>query len=151
VPGPLLRSTPTMESQQERPPSYDIAPLVLPSPPKNDLTPLPAQSNINLPDLRSLGLPPSQSPHYYRQPQEWTTGPQSAFANSFPSVPTTLPRASAERSLGSPVATESVVSIDERGTKTPSVVSMDDPETRMAAEALSGLRNLGEYNYSPLT
>jgi hypothetical protein len=134
-----------MELQQERPPSYD--PLTLPSPPNNDLTTTPTPSNINLPDLRSLGLPLSQSSHLYRSSQDWKNGSQnaSAFANSFPAVPTNPPRASAEPSLGSPVATESVMSIEERGNKTPSVVSMDDPETRMAAEALSGLRNLGEF------
>jgi hypothetical protein len=48
-----------------------------------------------------------------------------------------------EPALASPLATDSTMSMD--GNKTPSVVSMDDPETRMAAEALSGLRNLGTF------
>jgi hypothetical protein len=140
----------TMELQQEHPPSYDTAPLILPSPPNNELSP-PPPSSINLPDLRSLGLPPAQPSHHYRPPHEWATGAQNAFANSFPAVPTTLPRASVEPSLGSPVATESIMSTEERGTKTPSVMSMDDPETRMAAEALSGLRNLGTSSVSAIS
>jgi hypothetical protein len=134
-----------MELQRERPPAYDTAPLTLPDAPTNDLSSPPlAPSEIKLPELRSLNLPPSQPSHTYTtsgdyRTQQWQNGSLSSAV--FPSVPTTLPRASIEPALGSPLATESTMSMD--GNKTPSVVSMDDPETRMAAEALSGLRNLG--------
>jgi hypothetical protein len=53
-----------------------------------------------------------------------------------------------EQSLGSPMATESVLSSDERTMRAPSVMSMDDPDTRMAVEALSGLKN-PEFMRSP--
>ncbi|KAF2437183.1 Opi1-domain-containing protein [Tothia fuscella] len=133
-----------MELQRETPPAYDTAPLTLPDAPKTELSPPPAPSEIKLPDLQSLGLPPSHSSHSYkvsedlRHHHQWQNGTLSNAV--FPSVPTALPRASVESTLGSPLATESIMSMDRD--KTPGVVSMDDPETRMAAEALSGLRNL---------
>jgi hypothetical protein len=35
---------------------------------------------------------------------------------------------------------------DSARIRAPSIVSLDDPETREAAETLSGLRNMGEYH-----
>jgi hypothetical protein len=142
-----------MDLQRERPPSYaHDDTLNLPSVPTHELPPPPTHSSaLNLPALQSLGLPESQSPFSHSQVQpsaekrgaKWQNGPLPISA--FPSVPAGALRASVEMPLFSPT-TE--VGSDEHGNRAQSVMSMDDAETRMAAEALSGLRNPGMSYHS---
>lgn len=130
-----------MELQRDHPPAYthSSADLKLPSVPSHDVPVGQTSHHISLPDLRSLGLPESRN-----STESWSHYRQNGQLNpsAFPSVPTAPPRGAVEQSLGSPMATESVLSSsDDRGMRAPSVMSMDDPDTRMAVEALSGLKN----------
>lgn len=50
-----------------------------------------------------------------------------------------------ESAVISPTDTASVMSMDERGHRSTSVVSLEDPDVRLAAEALSGLGNSGMH------
>lgn len=137
-----------MDLQRERPPSYaHDETLNLPSVPTHDLPPPPTNSSaLHLPALQSLGLPESQSTFSHPQPQslaeirgaKWHNG--TLPVSAFPSVPSGALRASVEQPLLSP-STE--VGSEEHGNRAQSVMSMDDPDTRAAAEALSGLRNPG--------
>jgi hypothetical protein len=135
-----------MELQQERPPSYPHDDtLNLPSVPTHELAPPATHSSaLHLPALQSLGLPESQPTFTQFQPSaekrgaKWQNG--SLPVSAFPSTPSGALRASVETPLYSPT-TEA--GSDEHGNRAQSVVSMDDAETRMAAEALSGLRNPG--------
>lgn len=43
--------------------------------------------------------------------------------------------------MASPLGTASAMSAEDRAVRSTSVVSMDDPDVRIAAEALSGLGN----------
>ncbi|QDS69101.1 hypothetical protein FKW77_010212 [Venturia effusa] len=144
-----------MDLQRERPPSYaSDERLNLPSVPTHGLPSPPTNSSaLHLPALQSLGLPNSQPTFSHPQSQpsaescgeKWQHGTLSVSA--FPSVPSGALRASVELPLASPT-TE--VGSDEHGNRAQSVMSMDDPDTRAAAEALSGLRN-PEYIRSPST
>lgn len=143
-----------MAVQQERPPAYshDLNSLELPSVPRDELLVNHAAAAISLPNFRSLGLPEAT---HGRNPtaaerarndslaqsaadlQQWQAANSLQF--SFPRVPSTAPRSSAD--VASPK--ESIMSDEEHTQRPPSVVSMDDPDVRMAAEALSGLGNPG--------
>lgn len=137
-----------MDLQNERPPSYaHDATLILPSVPTHELLPPPTNASaLHLPALQSLGLPESQSAFSHPQSHssaeirgaKWQNG--TLPVSAFPSVPSGALRASVELPLASPI-TE--VGSDEHGNRAQSVMSMDDPDTRAAAEALSGLRNPG--------
>lgn len=142
-----------MDLQRERPPSYaHDETLNLPSVPTHELLPPPTSSSaLQLPALQSLGLPESHSTLSHTQSHfstedrgaKWHHG--TLPVSAFPSVPSGALRASVELPLASPT-TE--VGSDEHGDRAQSVMSMDDPDTRAAAEALSGLRNPGTCHQS---
>ncbi|KAF2113526.1 transcription factor Opi1-domain-containing protein [Lophiotrema nucula] len=131
-----------MDMQQERPPAYmqhEPESLDLPSVP----THAPDQtSNDRLPGIRSLDLPETSvhgSAHGERRSMElsprsvqgqWSGGLPPLSSATFPRVPEGAPRTSMEMDVGSPMDTASVAS-----------VNVDDPDVRLAAEALSGLGN----------
>lgn len=133
-----------MEQQQqhhhhhERPPAYshtDPDTIVLPPAPQHD-----PQAPIQLPDIKSLNLPEANRflANGAQHTSQWQLPPaHSVFSPSR----SDFPRPSVE--VASPVDTASVVSYDGNAVRAGSVMSMDDPETRMAAEALSALGNLG--------
>ncbi|KAF2663647.1 Opi1-domain-containing protein [Microthyrium microscopicum] len=128
--------------QQEQPPSYmetDVQSLVLPSVPTQELPSRTTQNPpISLPDLKSLGLPITNTTStQLKTAQSWTiTPPQSAFSYSTtPFAPASLPPPP------SPMEVDGIMS-DNRKFRAPSIMSLDDPETREAAETLSGLRNM---------
>lgn len=50
-----------------------------------------------------------------------------------------------EPAMTSPSEVGSAMSMEERGMRSTSVVSIDDPDVRIAAEALSGLGKLGRW------
>lgn len=137
-----------MEVQRERPPAYGQEPdtLNLPSVPTHDLSPPTTHAALHLPELRSLGLPDlhlnqSQSQtSAEKRSAKWQKGLLPVTA--FPSVPSGALRQSVEMPLYSPKS-DIGMSLDEHVNRAQSVMSMDDAETRAAAEALSGLRNPG--------
>jgi hypothetical protein len=157
---PLLCAAMEMEQEQERPPPpayahHEPKSLQLPSVPTHAL---PLSSNApnsnRLPGIKSLDLPHATvsartqavepSPHSALDARQWGKLPPISHS-TFPRVPEGPYRNSNEvLDVSSPVDTASVVSGGEghsrRGT---SVVSVDDPDVRAAAEALSGLGNPG--------
>ncbi|KAF1969755.1 Opi1-domain-containing protein [Bimuria novae-zelandiae CBS 107.79] len=123
-----------MEQEQERaqPPAYtqhDPSSLNLPSVPTH-----------TLPNLRSLDLPDTQPS---RASVELSPKSNSTQWGALPPLSSaTFPRAP-EGDVSSPMALDfdraSVISGEDR--RDMSVVSMEDPDVRLAAEALSGLGN----------
>jgi hypothetical protein len=147
--------------QQERapPPAYtqhEPESLHLPSVPTHSLPSAP--SNDRLPGIRSLDLPDASahtrthsqrasielSPKSHADPLQWGSLPPLNGA-PYPRVPEGIPRSSAEMEIGSPMDTASIASASEdyARRREMSVISMDDPDVRLAAEALSGLGSLG--------
>jgi hypothetical protein len=59
----------------------------------------------------------------------------------FPRAPDAMPR----EDMGSPMDTTSIRSTQDDACRRDTSVSMDDPDVRLAAEALSGLGNPGMY------
>ena len=140
-----------MELQRATPPSYvshNPADLNLPSVPQTAISQPHVQGEITLPDLRTVLSPEFQ--------QESLQSDRSATLGS-PSSVRSLPRIdpghtygnearqSVESAMFSPSEVGSAMSIEERGVRSTSVVSMDDPDVRIAAEALSGLGNPGTW------
>ncbi|KAL1302906.1 hypothetical protein AAFC00_003231 [Neodothiora populina] len=149
-----------MELHRERPPSYQSHnpdDLVLPSVPRSDLSrATSASSDITLPDLRSvLGDLPAKTVHpnvlYSAAAAKKASGHYETSLNSTPrhsthqdvSSPSGLARSSID-SLVSPSDTASIMSAEEHSQRSTSV-SLEDPDVRLAAEALSGLGKSG-YN-----
>ncbi|KAF2448648.1 Opi1-domain-containing protein [Karstenula rhodostoma CBS 690.94] len=117
-----------MEQERAQPPAYtqhDPSSLDLPSVPTH-----------SLPSLRSLDLPDAQPSHpSVELSPKTSSAPWGALPRmAFPRVP--------EGDVGSPMDMDraSVTSGDDRR-RDMSVVSMEDPDVRLAAEALSGLGN----------
>ncbi|KAL0259011.1 transcriptional regulator opi1 [Diplodia seriata] len=149
-----------MEVQEERPPPYthnDPETLHLPSVPTQDPPRVvlpgtsPATNGVHLPDLRSLGLPIAthsrNSPNqldgngfakHATDVQQWQSSGMLQAA-SLPRAPVTAPRTAAEMDVGSPMDTESIVSMDEQVSS-----SSQKPRNQkelLAAEAIVGLGN----------
>lgn len=138
-----------MEQQQQlqaRPPafvSHNPAELKLPSVPKTDINHAHAVAELSLPDLKTVLSPgfqatslPSdsrsstirhESPGSVRSLPRMDPGPQFEYRGG-------------EAAVGSPSEIGSAMSVDESAVRSPSV-SIDDPDVRIAAEALSGLGN----------
>lgn len=137
---PLQRAPPPAYTQHE-PES-----LHLPSVPTHIPTHNHHPDNARLPGIKSLHLPETKPRHTPHTSIEYS--PRTNFEAShwgvlpapngttFPSVPESLPR----EDVGSPMDTSSI-----RETS----VSMDDPDVRLAAEALSGLGNPGMWGVVP--
>ncbi|KAF2721147.1 Opi1-domain-containing protein [Polychaeton citri CBS 116435] len=144
--------------QKERPPSYYVSTnphhLQLPSVPKGDVGFQIHQTEITLPDLRTVlspdfnqtsplqhGLPaPIGSPLSTRSlprldAAAYQNGAFGAAYNGF------------DTAIKSPSDTGSAMSLDESNARSSSV-SIDDPDVRIAAEALSGLGN-PDFIHSP--
>lgn len=109
-----------------------------------------ASSDITLPDLKTV-----LSPDFERR----RCSPQSSARPGSPTSVRSLPRidpgyhSMQERgtdvTMASPLESGSVMSVDDQGLRSTSVVSMEDPDVRIAAEALSGLGNPGEHGIPP--
>ena len=140
-----------MELQRSSPPAYiahNPADLNLPSVPQTAISQPHVQAEITLPDLRTV-----LSPDFH---QTSLLSDSLAAHRGSPSSVRSLPRidpghafsngtrTSLESNVASPSETGSAMSIDERGGRSTSVLSMDDPDVRIAAEALSGLGNPGK-------
>jgi hypothetical protein len=127
-----------MESQRQAPGyayDQDADNLKLPSVPTTDLHMNHAPADITLPDLKSvLADLPSKTVH----PNVLLNA--AAARDVDPQV--NMPRTSIESDAASNM------SIDD-ATQRSTSVSMDDPDVRLAAEALSGLGNPGVYIQCP--
>ncbi|KAF1981400.1 Opi1-domain-containing protein, partial [Aulographum hederae CBS 113979] len=144
-----------MSLQQEHPPAYSHDPdtLQLPSVPRQDVFRRSQSPAVNLPDLKSLGLPPSHSPQTHtlsldNAPLRWNSwrspeaqhwqGSAGIHSTAFPNVPATALRSPSD--ITSP-RSDGVFSNEDITPRAPSALSIDDPDVRIAAEALSGLGN----------
>lgn len=142
-----------MQEEQQRPPppayiQHEPESLHLPSVPTHAPNRL-SNGSGRLPGIKALDLPDATARHIPRNSME--TSPRSATDGSqwgslpalhsatFPKVPDGL-----LADIGSPMDTASVLSAqDEAARRRETSVSMDDPDVRLAAEALSGLGNPG--------
>ncbi|KAF2626634.1 clock-controlled protein-like protein 8 [Macroventuria anomochaeta] len=138
-----------MQEEQQRPPppayiQHEPESFQLPSVPTHAPN---RQGNGRLPGIKALDLPDATARHTPRNSSElsprWQTdGAQwgalpALHSATFPKVPDGHPV-----DIGSPMDTASVLSAqDEAARRRETSVSMDDPEVRLAAEALSGLGN----------
>lgn len=140
--------------QQERPPppayaQHEPESFHLPSVPTHTPhTHSPHSNNGRLPGIKSLDLPDAthrrHSPHSSIEVSPKSQWGQLPSINSatFPKVPDSIP-ARAPEDIGSPMDTSSVLSAQDDKARRETSVSMDDPDVRLAAEALSGLGNPG--------
>lgn len=149
-----------MSLQQERqpPPAYEYTQhepesLNLPAVP----THAPAQSNGHLPGIRSLNLPEAgSSPRSHNSYAEVSPKTRIDSSSQWGTLPApnglsyaraleAIPRTSADVEMGSPMDTTSVISTqdDIARRRETSIASIEDPDVRIAAEALSGLGNPG--------
>lgn len=137
-----------MELSQERPPSDVVrspnTTTTWPSVPQHTPEKTPAQADITLPGLKTV-----LSPEFERRPSTQGSPLVHGSPNSTRSLPRIDPgyanitdtRRVGDATMASPLGTASAVSFEDRGVRSTSVVSMDDPDVRIAAEALSGLGN----------
>lgn len=140
------------EQQRLPPPAYaqhEPESFHLPSVPTH--IPHHVDDNGRLPGIKSLDLPATKARHTPRNSVEhaprlqfdgsqWGMLP-SLNSAAFPRVPESL--RSGPEDIGSPMDTASVRSTQDDASRRETSVSMDDPDVRLAAEALSGLGNPG--------
>lgn len=132
-----------MEAQQNRPPSaVTRSPETVdwPAVPRHEIRP--QQQDVTLPDLKTVLSAEFEHMSTPRHP----SSPQSV--RSLPRIDPghcSLSERGADVNMASPIETASVISLEERNGRATSVVSMEDPDVRLAAEALSGLGNPGEF------
>ncbi|KAF2125513.1 Opi1-domain-containing protein, partial [Dothidotthia symphoricarpi CBS 119687] len=130
----LQRPPPPAYAQLEHHHEHDPESLHLPSVPTHAPN---APANVqSLPGIRSLDLTPRHTPR-----NSIELSPRSQFDGQWGHLPP-LSRALRDGDVGSPMDTASVLSAQDEGRKRDTSVSMDDPDVRLAAEALSGLGNL---------
>ncbi|KAJ4347743.1 transcriptional regulator opi1 [Ascochyta clinopodiicola] len=136
------------EQQRPAPPAYiqhEPESFHLPSVPTHAPN---RRSNGRLPGIKALDLPEATaarhsprsslelSPRPHTDGAQWAALP-ALHSATFPKVPDAFPA-----DVGSPMDTASVLSAqDEAARRRETSVSMDDPDVRLAAEALSGLGN----------
>lgn len=140
-----------MERYQERPPTYvshSPEAITLPPVPQHDFTHPHAQPDLKLPDLKTvLSSPDFRSPN--RRISNSQSSPIATSVRSLPPIDAFNAQHAArgpsvESAVMSPNKSRSVIGAEDSGTlRSTTTVSMDDPDVRMAAEALSGLGNPG--------
>lgn len=150
-----------MELQRATPPpafiSHNPADLNFPSVPCTDVTHAHANAEITLPDLRTVLSRDFEETSYNAFPDHRVSHLGPASPTSVRSLPRIDPgpgyvngvRKSMESAIASPSEGGSVMSVDEYCARSTSV-SMDDPDVRIAAEALSGLGNPGRRHSGTL-
>lgn len=143
-----------MELSQERLPSEVVrspdTTTIWPAVPQHTPEKTPSQGDITLPDLKTV-----LSPEFERRPSSQDSALALGSPKSIRSLPRIDPgyanitdtRRAGDTAMVSPLGTTSAMSGEDRAVRSTSVVSMDDPDVRIAAEALSGLGNpAGELN-----
>jgi hypothetical protein len=135
---------------QERPPSYsqshDPQSLYLPSVPKTEVPQTHHERTLpplSPPAVEKVHRPAEVVDHSY-QPTHWpSSNPLSAYYQ--PSALESSPTSRSTAGVGSPSTMDiDGANSDSRSRRAGSVLSMDDPDVRLAAEALGDLR-AGEY------
>jgi hypothetical protein len=152
-----------MQQQEHLPPAYEYLQhetqsLNLPAVPTH--APSSAPNKDRLPGIRSLALPDASPRNQHarlsmelspRSQAQWGVLPLPNGATLPRAHDTGVPRHSNDvMDVGSPMDTGSVASVtspreDSGSRRETSVLSVDDPDVRLAAEALSGLGNPGTY------
>lgn len=140
-----------MELYKERPPEYvshNPDAITLPSVPQHDFGQPVIHADVTLPDLKTV----LSSPAFQRAspPSNFVLhgSPAATSVRSLPPIdaingPHGSTGKSAESAVLSPSEEGSTIGAEEPGIRSTSAVSMDDPDVRIAAEALSGLGNPG--------
>jgi hypothetical protein len=141
-----------MQQEQQRPPppayaQHEPDSFQLPAVPTHH--PHANQHTARLPGIKSLDLPDATATRSTPR-NSIEVSPRSHFdASQWGHLPSlnnaTLPRVSegSVRDVGSPMSMASVLSASDGKARSETSVSMDDPDVRLAAEALSGLGNPG--------
>lgn len=134
-----------MELQRPTPPPYtashDTADLGRPPAPPDELARFRPNTDVTLPDLKTVLSPQFQ----HSSPQNAPGSPASvrSLPRIEPNGQVNGTRKSTDTAIASPSEAGSVMSMDDVVRKSTSV-SIDDPAIRDAAEALAGLGNPGE-------
>lgn len=142
-----------MELQRSSPPAYlahNPADLSLPAVPQTAISRPKVQAEITLPGLRTVLSPEfedlSKLSRLHTAHNASVGSPVSS--GTLPRIEPALSRghgtrSSMESAVFSPSDAGSAMSVDERGGRSISSLSIEDPDVRIAAEALSGLGNPG--------
>lgn len=135
-----IREAPPSYSQSHEPQSIN-----LPSVPRTELPQI--HHERKLPPLSAAALEPPRRPaevvEQNYQPTPWpSSNPLSAYYG--PSASQTSPTSRSSATMDSPTTLD--MDVDGRGRRAGSVLSMDDPDVRLAAEALGDLR-AGKISY----
>lgn len=144
-----------MEASSERPPGYTShAPedVILPSVPQHAPDQPLFQADITLPDLKTVlssefenrsTTPGSLTSHQLRHGSPTSVRSLPRIDPGY-AVTTDVHSRSGDMHMGSPVETGSAMSGDDQTARSTSV-SIDDPDVRLAAEALSEIGKPGKY------
>jgi hypothetical protein len=128
--------------------SHDPTELAFPQVPRHELNGYKYAGDITLPDLRTV-----LSPEFEANAQEaaFTSRCSPMSTRSLPPIDIgnnagymNGTRRSTDMTMASPSEAGSIRSEEDRGRRARSIVSMEDPDVRLAAEALSGLGNPGK-------
>lgn len=135
--------------------SHDPSELEFPQVPKHELGGHKHANDITLPDLRTVLSPQFEANAQAAAEAAYNLRGSPLSAGSLPPIDighnagySNGARRSMDLVMASPSEAGSMRSDEERGRRTKSVVSMEDPDVRLAAEALSGLGNPGEMRLS---
>lgn len=131
--------------------SHDPTELAFPQVPQHDLTTHKQACDITLPDLRTVLSPQFEASAQASAEAAFASRCSPMSARSLPPIDVgnnagyvNGTRRSIDLAMASPSEAGSLRSDEERGRRAKSVVSMEDPDVRLAAEALSGLGNPGK-------
>ena len=129
--------------------SHDPTELAFPQVPQHDLINHKQACDITLPDLRTVLSPQFEASAQASAEAAFASRCSPMSARSLPPIDigngyANGTRRSMDLAMVSPSEAGSLRSDEERGRRTKSIVSMEDPDVRLAAEALSGLGNPGK-------
>lgn len=147
-----------MEDLQQRPrepgqrhTSHDPSELTFPQVPRHELHNHKHAGDITLPDLRTVLSPQFEASAQASAEAAFASRCSPMSATSLPPIDIghnagylNGPRRSMDMAMASPSEAGSIRSEEDRGRRAKSIVSMEDPDVRLAAEALSGLGNPGK-------
>lgn len=130
---------------------HDPTELAFPQVPQHDLTTHKQARDITLPDLRTVLSPQFEASAQASAEAAFASRCSPLSAGSLPPIDignnsgyANGTRRSMDMAMASPSEAGSLRSEEGRGRRTKSIVSMEDPDVRLAAEALSGLGNPGK-------
>lgn len=134
--------------------SHDFSKLTFPRVPRHELNNHKHAGDITLPDLRTVLSPQFEASAQASAEAAFASRCSPMSATSLPPIDIghnagylNGPRRSMDMAMASPSEAGSIRSEEERGRRAKSIVSMEDPDVRLAAEALSGLGNPGKKSH----